>query len=509
MNHDKGSYGDFVQSRCHTSPCVTGLAEYLRCGPSAARTSTIVTLDYPQNGQSTPNPLLVAEADLAKLLEAPSTTAGRLLLVENIQHHLISLLGEILDVDPIFFAGHVTTDFKDIEKAPLPPSLALYPSQIAEKGYLHLHYQQLLDLGSADAFKSSPYSLKSDSNIPRNVRRLPYLSGRQLALSRACCSILVKQFKGSWICKIGPFFPHTLTAFLTSIGLVLVDPPVQMVVETVGSAGQKLYPSVLLHGGFEHFGQPTSFASFGAVTSGLLPDKRSMLSNLLHYFSHQPPGFDAAQPSILSLGYYPIRIVLAEWNLYTYLMSRYFKYYEYTLHDIEKRLHDNDIIDQQRWRRRSVQSRHKLTLVSDFIDYWLQQEADKEPWNMVLKDIKHTLSQLDHYNRSLEHMIPVATSMVQLLDSRRSTQDAANLGRLTLIALVFVPLSWVASLFSMSEDYSPGHKNFWVYFATAVPVLVLVLLLSAVQLDRLVVRLERIRAVLCAQRGGGFEAGLA
>jgi hypothetical protein len=179
------------------------------------------------------------------------------LIVENIQHHLISLLGEILDVDPIFFAGHVTTDFKDIEEAPLPPSLALFPSRIAEKGYLHLHYQQLLDLGSADAFKSSPYSLKSDSNVPRNVRRLPYLSGRQLAFSRACCSILVKDFRDSWICKIDPVFPHTLTALLTAIGLVLVDPPVQRVVETVGSAGQKLYPSVLLHGGFAHFGPPT------------------------------------------------------------------------------------------------------------------------------------------------------------------------------------------------------------------------------------------------------------
>jgi hypothetical protein len=59
----------------------------------------------------------------------------------------------------------------------------------------------VLDLGSADAFQSSPYSLKSESNIPRNVRRLPPLSGRQLALARACCSITVKRFKDTWICK--------------------------------------------------------------------------------------------------------------------------------------------------------------------------------------------------------------------------------------------------------------------------------------------------------------------
>lgn len=493
MNYEKGSYRDFVRSRCQTNPCVTGLADYLRCGPGAA--STIVTLDYSRDGQSVPNPLTVSEVDLARLMGATSTTAARIVLVENIQPHLVSFLGEILDVDPIFFAGHVTTDFKDIEKAPPPPSLALFPSQIAENGYLHLHYQQVLDLGSADVFTSS-YSLKSDSNVPRNVRRLPHLSGRQLALARACCSILVKKIKSIWICKSCSDIRCILTASLTIVGLILVDPPVNMVLETLRLGGRKSYPSMMLHGGFEEFEQPTSFASFGSTTSDRLPDKKSMLSNLLRYFRHQPPGFMIAEPSILSLGYYPIRMVLAEWILYTLLTSRYLKYYEYTLHDIENRLHDSDIIDLQRWRRRSMQSRHKLTLLSEFIDYWLQQESNKQPWDFILKDIKHVSSQLEHYSRSLELTVPVATSMVQLLDSRRSIQEAANVSRLTFIALVFVPLSWVASLFSMSEDYSPGHKSFWVYFATALPVMILVLLLSTVQWDRLEGKLDRIWVVL-------------
>lgn len=199
MNYKKGSYSDLVRSQCRNNPCVTGLAEHLGRGPGTA--STIVSLDFLQNGQLAPNPLTIAEVDLAKLIHTTSTIYGRILLVENIGPQLVSLLGEILDIDPVFFAGYITTDFKDIEKAPSPPSLALFPSQIAERGYLQLHYQQVLDLGSADSFRSSSYNLKSDSNVPRNVRRLPNLSGRQLALARACCSILVKKFKGSWICK--------------------------------------------------------------------------------------------------------------------------------------------------------------------------------------------------------------------------------------------------------------------------------------------------------------------
>jgi hypothetical protein len=288
---------------------------------------------------------------------------------------------------------------------------------------------------------------------------------------------------------------------LIPIGLVLVDPPVKKVVETLGSGNRKTYPSMLLNGGFEDFIPPTSLESFRSATSNDSLDKQSMLSNLLHYFRYQPPGFVVAEPSILSLSYYSIRIVLAEWNLYTHLMSRYFKYYEYTLHDIEDRLHNSDIIDLQRWRRRSMQSRNKLIFLSDFIIYWLQQEANKQPWNLVMEDIKYMLSQLEHHNRSLEHMVPVATSMVQLLDSRRWILEAANVNRLTVIALVFVPLSWVASLFSMAENYSPGHKDFWVYFATALPVLFVVLVLSIVKWGQVEGKLDTMREVLRSQVG--------
>ncbi|KAK4202998.1 pyridoxal phosphate-dependent transferase, partial [Triangularia verruculosa] len=105
INFHKLIIQDFIQSRCQTNPYVTGLTDYLRCRPGAA--STIVTLDYSRNGQSVPNPLTVAEVDLAGLMGATSTTAGRIVLVENIQPHLVSFLGQILDVDPIFFAGTV------------------------------------------------------------------------------------------------------------------------------------------------------------------------------------------------------------------------------------------------------------------------------------------------------------------------------------------------------------------------------------------------------------------
>lgn len=203
-----------------------------------------------------------------------------------------------------------------------------------------------------------------------------------------------------------------------------------------------------------------------------------MLSSLLHYFRINPPGFRISNPSTLCFAYYPLRIALAEWVLYVHLVSRYQKYYEYSLQDVHKRPLESDIVDLQRWRRRINQSRQKLSLLSQYITYWRKDEVDKHPWDMLLLDIDHTISKLQNYGHSMEQVVPLATGMVQLLDARESARQAANVTALTYIALVFVPLSWVAGLFSMSDLFLPGGEKFWVYTSTAFPLSLVVLLVS-------------------------------
>ncbi|KAL8366640.1 hypothetical protein RB595_010481 [Gaeumannomyces hyphopodioides] len=486
------SYEDFIVARSRTNPCIDGLARYVKQPPFAGA-SRLVVVDYPANDNKLPTPQEITALELSKLLACPNlSTAGprpqtRVVLVENIQPQTLIILGQILEVDPVFFAGHVNTDFQDIEKAPLPPSLAFFPSQLAEKGFLYVHYQQVIDLGNSSTFDALPYALKTDSSPPRNVRRLPPLSGKQLAIARGCCSMLSRRMSdGSWI------------------NLVLVDPPVNSVVATINAGNISKHPSRPLHGGFEDFVQPAPLSSFESTTGNNdrnlqdPPHQKSMLGGLVHYFVNHRRlrglSADAMQPSnVLTIGYYPIRIALAEWILYIHLASRYVKFYEYTLRDTHNRLHDSDLVDLQRWRRRCKQSQHKLTLLAEFVHHWLPRRRQKQrprddddidkqlqPWDLVLKDIGFLQSQLKGHSHSLEQMIPVATAMVQLLDSRQSIAQSASAMRLTYIALVFVPMSWVAGLFSMPERYSPGgNGEFWVYWATALPLLLVVLLLSA------------------------------
>jgi Mg2+ and Co2+ transporter CorA len=273
---------------------------------------------------------------------------------------------------------------------------------------------------------------------------------------------------------------------LTPQGLILVDSPARVALHNLGS--QK---GNVLHGGFEDI--TTSHLSSQSSVDQCVWSRDSMLESLVHYLQcPRPYGLTTTPTSMLHLVYYPIRITLSYWNYYNHLLSRYSKHYEYSLQDISSRLYGSDITDLQRWRRRIRQSRHKLTLLTEFCRYWVAQEdidTNKSTWNSILRDIEYLQYQLQDYNQSLEQMVTVATSMLQLLDSRQSILEAVNVRRLTYLALIFAPLAWVASLFSMSEPYLPGQGEFWVYFATAIPLLCTVFLLSTFNYDLLGQRL--------------------
>jgi Mg2+ and Co2+ transporter CorA len=90
----------------------------------------------------------------------------------------------------------------------------------------------------------------------------------------------------------------------------------------------------------------------------------------------------------------------------------------------------------------------------------------------------NTCSNIEEYGNRLEDIGPLLTSLVQVVDARRSFTETANITRLTTLALAFVPLTYVTGLFSMNVNVAPGAPYFWVYFAVAIPVTLLVFLVA-------------------------------
>lgn len=77
----------------------------------------------------------------------------------------------------------------------------------------------------------------------------------------------------------------------------------------------------------------------------------------------------------------------------------------------------------------------------------------------------------------LEKMInSIATDYLQYVsmqEARVSNSNAQSLSRITVLTMLFIPLSTVASIFSMGDDFLPGKPRAWVFWVVSLPVLMI------------------------------------
>lgn len=263
----------------------------------------------------------------------------------------------------------------------------------------------------------------------------------------------------------------------------MCDPPLERDYTYEDPAGVPVNLKVdLFPGGCEDFIDPPSF--YGAKTSHSPPSHQSFEDDLRHYWDRDITGcFGERSPSLWALANCPLKIVVYEWSKYATVLYRCIKHFEYSNGEVSDflnmlRILDSDLRMLQSWRRRIMASEQKLDIVIRFIRAQEGQSPDDKDVKDMLEDYTHLAKTINMYGQRLENMLPVVFSLVQIVDSRRSFAETANISRLTILALIFVPLTFVSSLFSMGGDMTPGGRLFWVYFAVAVPLTLVVFLFA-------------------------------
>ena len=103
----------------------------------------------------------------------------------------------------------------------------------------------------------------------------------------------------------------------------------------------------------------------------------------------------------------------------------------------------------------------------------MDKESDDEA-----KELLSVLKRLQGFKEKVESLTSVVTGMLSVRQADLSQKETKLVSRLTVVALVFIPLSFTASIFSMGGDFLPGSSRFWVYFAAAVPMTFIVLALA-------------------------------
>ncbi|KAF4625606.1 hypothetical protein G7Y89_g12558 [Cudoniella acicularis] len=87
-------------------------------------------------------------------------------------------------------------------------------------------------------------------------------------------------------------------------------------------------------------------------------------------------------------------------------------------------------------------------------------------------DFTRVLSYMEEYQSRIDRLTSVVTAIISIDDSRRGQDDNRNVARLTWLATFFIPLSYMASLFSMQSDVSLLVGTYKLYFETALPLAV-------------------------------------
>ena len=98
-------------------------------------------------------------------------------------------------------------------------------------------------------------------------------------------------------------------------------------------------------------------------------------------------------------------------------------------------------------------------------------------WKDVSADFQLLYYRFIYLQQSAERINASITGLASIVGNRQAFREqqlslhAAEKARgLTFIGLVFIPLAFVSSIFSMSDPYGPGGELFWLYFAISIPV---------------------------------------
>ena len=177
-------------------------------------------------------------------------------------------------------------------------------------------------------------------------------------------------------------------------GLILVDPPIGSSYLSKNRDKQGFtalnLQTRLFQRGFEDF--LSNSLSSGDADAEDGPPRSFPLESFVFYWNiRQPKGFAIKNPTLLSLSYYPLKVIAAEWMTYLELMYHSIKLYEYFPGNVQLAMGQIDILTAdihalQQWTRRCMATAHKIHYVIDFLKHRVTEKEDMQPSALLTED---------------------------------------------------------------------------------------------------------------------------
>lgn len=198
------AYKNFVEARCKQDPALLKLHAFLSASTISLSSEQIILLNFYSDGRDITRMKLAPSQISAEVCDKPHSDGeasdeklGQILVIENISRDTMAELGSSLSIDPMFFASHIHSAWRDLEA--LPPKFRELPSRTKAQHFATFTYHRSLVFPEIDP---QDYKLLRLLNIQRKVIVLPAIQGRRIGLAQHCCSVFVApERETSWFGK--------------------------------------------------------------------------------------------------------------------------------------------------------------------------------------------------------------------------------------------------------------------------------------------------------------------
>ncbi|KAG5762758.1 hypothetical protein H9Q72_009158 [Fusarium xylarioides] len=498
INSTKSPYLAHIKSLSRAWPSLRYLADFMEVSTTPVRwkflreneaerqdrcnRTNIAILDFDPSGNSTCKRFTNTdelEVELRRNENGKRNKGSlRLLVVEDLSRGVIEMLGSEFDIDPTFFRSHIDDySWYNIRDRWMDP-----PALRARKK--HQNWTQVRFIRTRESFQKG-----RDESIRFNVFRRPDDDQNQWPYMDGDAIVGITRTKVSiWINK-----DDSLDCGIT--GIVLVDPTVRE--------------------GFPLWHGYQNWAPIPGMREAALPPpgapRISLFEDIVYWmFKYSWPSSLPQKTSLQNLRtlMQPILyLTCAEWLIICQYIKSRLGQIEWELSNPGKFYNDTQIIDKSlerlhTWRRHIPFYREILTETlqsagttpedlrhpnnaanKDSCHVHSKSTGVSSPHELtqmifpedVTPDIEEVIGQMSELQERTDRLTAMVVAAISIADSHRSLEENSNVARLTWLATIFIPLSFVTGLFSMQEDIAKLRVTFGWYFACAIPVTVLTL----------------------------------
>lgn len=200
-----------------------------------------------------------------------------------------------------------------------------------------------------------------------------------------------------------------------------------------------------------------------------------MLKDLIHYYRYHSDLFSVDEWSSPTTSSVFVKKIVAAHYL------QLIDYIKAMLPSLELRLTTAWVEEQEQWKSLQTISRRCGNYRDDVEDTLLSlgypietlDSARRVDWSDCQKDFQYIYFRLKTLKERADTLMQSMTGLASIAGNRQNLEEAKRVKRLNLLALLFVPLAFTSSLFSMQDEYAPNQDKFWVYWVSALGAVVL------------------------------------